>query len=365
MCPDCRFVFRVPRDHDGTGLVCPCCRRLLKLPAPGEALPPLVLETPAPAQSAETEPPPGTVAVRRRHRGNKVAGPAWEQESRKQRSKHLNHWIVAGVADIIIGVAAVTATILHQRPAVADAIPGTQPVPDAPTVVQPTLPPPKAGRIEEFNAAEFQKTAETMARSFLAAKDISEVLPLIRHPEISAPRLKQVWPDGHLQSPGLEVFAENGEIGFLSGTATVSVRTSDFQSRLLRFVKTDSGWKIDWESWADWSEVSWADFVAKKPVTPQRFRVRASVSAYYNFNFSDENKWRCYLLQSVDGEHQVYGYAETGSAQNDRMRLNGDLHDSPMMLDIHFPADSGSANQVLIDRIVADDWVEPEEAPKP
>ena len=32
VCPDCRFVFRVPRDHDGKGIICPSCRRMLRIP---------------------------------------------------------------------------------------------------------------------------------------------------------------------------------------------------------------------------------------------------------------------------------------------------------------------------------------------
>ena len=42
VCPDCRFVFRVPRDHDGKGIVCPSCRRLMKIPTAADATPPLL-----------------------------------------------------------------------------------------------------------------------------------------------------------------------------------------------------------------------------------------------------------------------------------------------------------------------------------
>jgi len=42
VCPDCRFVFRVPRDHDGVGIICPSCRRMLRIPGEGDAAPPLI-----------------------------------------------------------------------------------------------------------------------------------------------------------------------------------------------------------------------------------------------------------------------------------------------------------------------------------
>src|SRR6478752_8262245 len=79
VCPDCRFVFRVPRDHDGNGIVCPSCRRMLRIPTAGDTPPPLMVplrrtapelptpEQPAPEVSATgTDEPP---IVKRRRRG--------------------------------------------------------------------------------------------------------------------------------------------------------------------------------------------------------------------------------------------------------------------------------------------------------
>ena len=33
VCPVCRFVFRVPMNHDGAGAVCPACAHLLQIPS--------------------------------------------------------------------------------------------------------------------------------------------------------------------------------------------------------------------------------------------------------------------------------------------------------------------------------------------
>lgn len=32
LCPECSFIFRVPKDHDGVGTVCPACQQLLRIP---------------------------------------------------------------------------------------------------------------------------------------------------------------------------------------------------------------------------------------------------------------------------------------------------------------------------------------------
>ncbi|WP_411827440.1 hypothetical protein [Luteolibacter sp. AS25] len=41
VCPECRFIFRIPRDHDGSGVVCPSCRRVLRIPGEGDETAPL------------------------------------------------------------------------------------------------------------------------------------------------------------------------------------------------------------------------------------------------------------------------------------------------------------------------------------
>ena len=37
-CPMCRFVFRVSKQYDGSGIVCPACQNLLKVPTGEQAL---------------------------------------------------------------------------------------------------------------------------------------------------------------------------------------------------------------------------------------------------------------------------------------------------------------------------------------
>ena len=51
---------------------------------------------------------------------------------------------------------------------------------------------------------------------------------------------------------------------------------------------TPQGLKVDWESWAGWSEISWEKFLSMKPVSEHVFRVTLSAVDYYNFGFADE-----------------------------------------------------------------------------
>lgn len=42
VCQDCRAIFRVPADYEGSGVVCPSCDRMLRLPRAGDKIPALV-----------------------------------------------------------------------------------------------------------------------------------------------------------------------------------------------------------------------------------------------------------------------------------------------------------------------------------
>lgn len=57
VCQDCRAIFRVPADYEGTGVVCPVCDRMLRMPRAGElvsAVPEKLPEVPSEEESTES-----------------------------------------------------------------------------------------------------------------------------------------------------------------------------------------------------------------------------------------------------------------------------------------------------------------------
>ncbi|RYD32583.1 MAG: hypothetical protein EOP87_12575 [Verrucomicrobiaceae bacterium] len=139
---------------------------------------------------------------------------------------------------------------------------------------------------------------------------------------------------------------------------SVNLVTGDFEPKSMAFLDTPQGLKIDWDSWAGWSEMSWEEFRSKKPAESQVFRVVLSPVVYYNFAFADESKWKSYRLISPDGEHSIYGYAEKDSMLEQRIRLDADTRKVSLMLSLKFPEGATADNQVEIDGFVAEGWVE-------
>ncbi|OYV04199.1 MAG: hypothetical protein CFE26_18180, partial [Verrucomicrobiales bacterium VVV1] len=249
---------------------------MLKLPSPGDELPPLVSPQPGlsePAIVAEREeprPPEGQVRKRRRRllKDPESGTPDWEkqQNSRSARSEKILMGAMIGGAVLLVAGALIA--FLNSK--------HTDPTPPAiltmgPIVVPPISPTPLD---ETPDVGAFLREAEPLAKTFLQAKPVAELLAVVRHPKISGPRLQERHPDGMLKPPGMESFAEGGSVVLEKSTAVVKVRTGTFEEREVSFFKSAGGWKVDWESWVGWSDIPWDEFKETPPKPPPRFRVR-------------------------------------------------------------------------------------------
>jgi hypothetical protein len=366
VCPDCRFVFRVPRDHDGKGVVCPSCRRMLRIPAAGDRPAPLVVPLTGPVLKEEpaADEPQQDSNKRRKRKARKSDNHSWDSSSgRRRRSGHGEKrqmfWMLVGGATVFVLIVA----------GVMVAMRGGESPPQALAAVNHPVPAP--GPLPEANAteghrsdAEFTALAEPLARMFLDARRVEDLLAVVRNPESAAKRMKRHYPDGTVDAPGLADFNLDSLVTYQGNAALVRIRTRKFDEKSIAFVETPAGLKIDWESWAGWSDLSWEEFLASKPVAAKSFRVFLSDVDYYNMAFTDDVKWQCYRLESPDGENSVYGYAERGSELNSRLRPPPDSKRMPVTLSLRFPDNANSRDQVLIGGIVSESWViETEEPP--
>lgn len=353
VCPDCRFVFRVPREHDGRGVVCPSCRRLLKIPLPNDVTPPLVVPLPPESSQAGNK-------KRRKGRSRRSNEHDWENTDDKtrhssRRSKHQMTWmLVGGTALFALIVAGVVMTMSGGRN-VSHVVTPVVPIPAPPVANVPDGP---------LSDVAFLAAAEPLAEKFLSAGSVAELLPLVRNPQTAEPRLRAMYPDGKIEAPGMSAFNPTQEITRHGHAMTVKVRTGELDQKPMAFFMTPDGLKIDWESWAGWSEMPWDEFLTTKPVAGKLFRVWLSPVEYYNFAFSDDRKWRSYRLTSPDEKHAVYGYVERGTAIDKLLIPSPDVNMTPLTVTLSFPAGATSRNQVLVGKLVAEGWtIETEESP--
>jgi hypothetical protein len=133
---------------------------------------------------------------------------------------------------------------------------------------------------------------------------------------------------------------------------------------------------LDWESWAAWCDLSWAEFKKERPQRSVLMRAVASESHYYNYEFGEEWRWLAVKLRSADGLQHVTGYVPRDSAAGIAMAsLIGVLlpHDLPpdaplpvmrglgaksvVTVRLAFPPSAQSDHCVKISELVADRWL--------
>jgi hypothetical protein len=380
VCPDCRFVFRVPRDHDGRGVICPSCRRMLRVPAAGEATPPLVekkIEKVAPVSLPEsfqrarekkaadggTAPAPAGEARRRRRQSRDDDQPDWDKAPAERlvrvgrhRKSGKGRWWIAGL--LVSGVvAALVVAAVREEPEV-------EPIAIAPVQESPAAAPQPAPEVidfpQEMNRRESELTAELepLTRGFLEADTVGKLLPFVRDAGRVGEKIRAWYPDGKVPAPGMSAFNTKNALAYRGRLVSLSVRTNDFEEKQIAFIRGDDGLKIDWESYVAWSEMPWQRFISEKPERPVLFRVALKTLEYYNFGFGDEKKWQSYELRSPDREQVLYGYVRRDSPLNDKLRPLDSNSSRMVTVKLKYIPGEATGNQVVIEEMISDGWVE-------
>jgi len=335
-------VFRVPQDHDGKGVVCPACRVMLRLPGPDDVLMPLVI----PPRAAEPE------VV------EEMDFEAEDDEEVANEGAGGDYKFMIGLALPGLLLLGLFAWWMMRDPA--------EPRSRPPIVVSSASSSPTGG-VREPAAKPLMLELETVAKAFLEAPDLAAVLRHVRDPEKTAPKL-EAWLAGRpYVAPGFhELISKSVATSSSAGKLiTLMVRTGDFEMRDLVLVGEAGSFKVDWESWVGWSEMSWEEFQSERPAQGKWFRVTLSRVDYYNFAFKNELEWSSYRLDSPDGSASLYGYVPRTSQLDQEIRPVDESEKVKLLLKLRYPADQPTGNQVLIEAVSGDAWVEltPPEAP--
>jgi len=337
------MVFRVPRDHDGKGVVCPSCRRMLRLTSEQDA--------------------PSQVVPESRHR---IEVSSAEGTSLKRKSTHtgLSHrhklLISSALGLSLLGTVAILAWFRSASPK-SIGIPHGMP-PAAARMVELPAPelqkPPVTHEVLVSNNPALLKETVQLAEKFLNAHSVGALLPLVYHPEISESRIRAYYNEGGKFTQGFTVIGLPTTPDPLKPLLLCEVRDQNLDTRNLSVHLTPAGPRVDWESWTAWSESSWNDFRNSRPTTPKLFRVKVSPVNYYNFDFKEETEWQSYTISSADDSETVYGYVPRNSPLDLLLGATVRGADTPLTLLLSYPANGQSSSQVIIDSLVQDNWTE-------
>lgn len=167
----------------------------------------------------------------------------------------------------------------------------------------------------QMDAPDF-KEAEQVLEKFWAAKDVKDRLPLVFEAGRVEPYMRQYYEIDHELDPDhgelldkKRLLIEGHEILYFSYKSN---RTTGMLEIAMR--RGDKGsFLIDWESVVGRGDQSFAELKQSRPIEPVMIRAFVRLFEYYNYEFTDSNRYLCVKMIGPNGVDTLYGFAERES----------------------------------------------------
>lgn len=212
----------------------------------------------------------------------------------------------------------------------------------------------------------------------LASTTVEQIAAEVRHPEITVPRMKQFYASEPVRPRKIRTENQSwselrlGEHEFIRG----AIELDDFRVYTMNFELFENGDpKLDWESFVNWAELPWKDFLKAPPEDAHTFRVTVTYDLrdqYYNYSFQGKEKTMlCFKLEDPSKYGSCWAYCDksTETAAKlifhlKRARQQGSRNEEKKialacMLKLRFPPEGMKTNQVMIEEFVHDSWLQP------
>ncbi|HJM62752.1 MAG TPA: hypothetical protein QGF50_03470, partial [Roseibacillus sp.] len=126
----------------------------------------------------------------------------------------------------------------------------------------------------------------------------------------------------------------------------------------------DGELRFDWESEVSYQPMAISDYLEKKPAEAMDFRVYVGLDTFYGYEFSDQERYQSLKLTFRDEDEFLFGYIEKGSAHGRGLAalLGARGVSLPLRLRLRFLPDTGSRRSVLVEKVLANSWVQIEES---
>ena len=231
----------------------------------------------------------------------------------------------------------------------------------------------------EFITSQDESSAADAVAKFLAVTGAEGKLPLVRLPARVQPLMEDWYrrfPDraatiGEVRTRS-KVVAEGlffviVELDVIEPGPDGIKRTRSFAVEETEREDGGRDYKVDWETAVEWRPMSFEEFKQTQPRHNVAFRVKIRGSSYYNHAFADESKWlaaEVYYPYPDRNEFLFHGYLERGTAVfNDLALWTGSGCNAAVIVNVRYPKDAVSRDQVILDSLVHDSWFYTENKP--
>jgi|GEM_PF-656459 len=174
--------------------------------------------------------------------------------------------------------------------------------------------------------------AETVARGYLNATSAKAALPFVWESEVIRNKFESYFkpisqPDSYelkLQDRGA---GKDGKATFL-----YRVNLPGEKARRLLLLPEGAMPKVFWEFFEEVGEVSWADFLNRKPQNPAEMRVWLYPVEEYVEGY-EADKWQSYMLHDYAEKHRILAYAPRDLG--DDWQISDALRNEPVSFNRH------------------------------
>lgn len=214
---------------------------------------------------------------------------------------------------------------------------------------------------ENFDGRSLEPGVEAILDQQAQAENIEQ--PWVRHPERVRPMIEEAWksePKRRLKFERMNLFQPASMDDRPFWVVRAEVEEGEMQNLLIEQTG-EAEVKVDWETHVCRQPMPWETYVAERPKEGALdFRVWAVPDQFFNHEFSDGRKWKCFRLTAKGAEEHLFGYA---LADSDVYRELNTLCQSSegwrasVVVRLRIPEGSVSPRGVVIEKIVAPRWL--------
>jgi hypothetical protein len=216
------------------------------------------------------------------------------------------------------------------------------------------LPPVVAGQEEKWIGPGH----EVVAENFTKAATHEERLKWVRDPERVSASMKAFFEEGAGAKEKILGLDEMGATMNRNYTfARYQVRLDNEKSRMLAVVLGGQEAKVDFECYARSGTASWEDLLSGKTSESTETRVIMVKDEHYLFEFSDEKKWKSFLITSPDTEMPMHVYAERGSETEKSLIEIGLDTEKRVTIGLRSLGESYKRRQFEVTQLLTPGWV--------
>jgi hypothetical protein len=213
---------------------------------------------------------------------------------------------------------------------------------------------------------------------FLEADSLEKMAAEVRHPELSRPRMERYYAANPVKPRKKRSESQSWSEIRIAETEFIRAawELDDFRIYPVALEIIPGGDpKVDWESFVNWSELPWKDFLKTPPDQSVDFRVTVTHEPgdqYYNYSFKGrELDLMCFKIEDPERYGSCWAYCDKDSEAASQLlfhlksarrqrQVNQDGKVAiSCILRLRFPPEGRKTNQVMIEKFIHDNWVQP------